>query len=139
MEETNSHIVGAGTESQVFEGAENIALAQAACLGDVEGVRAALQAGANPNASGREGMTPVRWALRCASLTGVEELLRAGGEPVPCAVMDAAQVGNADFLRLLLRAGADPNARDQESPWSAYASHLAWDFRTRGGTGTTPS
>jgi ankyrin repeat protein len=135
MGETNSQIVGSGTESQVFEGAENIALAQAACLGDVEGVRAALQAGANPNALGREGMTPVRWALRCASLTGVEELLRAGGEPVPGAVMDAAQVGNADFLRVLLRAGADPNARDQESPWSALRIAFSMGLQDKGWDG----
>lgn len=133
--ESDLHIVGAGTESDVFEGAQNIVLAQAACLGDTEAVTAALQAGANPNASGREGMTPVRWALRCGSLSGMEELLRAGGDPVPGAVMDAARVGNADFLRVLLRAGADPNARDEEGPWSALRIAFSMGLQDKGWEG----
>lgn len=135
MGEPDSHIVGAGTESHVFEGAENIALAQAACLGDTEAVVAALQAGANPNAIGREGMTPVRWALRCGSLNGMQELLRAGGDPVPGAVMDAARIGNSDFLRLLLRAGADPNARDEEGPWSALRIAFSMGLQGKGWEG----
>jgi hypothetical protein len=102
-------------------------LARAACAGNAAGVAAAVKAGANPNATWKEGvgpgavremLTPLLWALDCGNLAGVKALLDAGADPnqaeafgaTPVTV--AAENKNPELLKLLLSRGGDANAHD---------------------------
>ncbi len=92
-------------------------LAAAAGRGDAERVATLIQSGADPNAAGRDGMTPLVWALRAHNVQGVRALLARGADPNRHgARWDALHVaaGSEDpaMLRALLDARGDVNARD---------------------------
>jgi ankyrin repeat protein len=96
--------------------------------GDLAAVRAALAAGGDPNAADEEGMTPFLAAVsqsrlaekdgdrvRAAALEEIVALLRSnGGDETSLVALDlveAAERGELDRVRSLLRKGADPNRR----------------------------
>ena len=91
-------------------------LMEAARRGNLETVRALLSGGANPNAQeANGGQTALMWALSERQSAVVEELVKhgadvhAGSKTGFTPLMFAAQQGDADSARILLRAGAKPN------------------------------
>lgn len=95
-------------------------LAAAAAIGDAERVAALVEAGANPNAAGRDGMTPLVWALRARNLSGLRALLAHGanpniqGPPGLTPLVVAAKTDNPELLAALLDARGNPNARNAD-------------------------
>ncbi len=96
-------------------------LAGAAGEGDAARVRELVHAGADPNAHGDRGVTPLQFAMLAQDLDGMRALLDAGADPnLPglggaTPVHMAAIADDPKYLRLLLDHGGDPNARHGET------------------------
>lgn len=96
-------------------------LAAAAADGDAARVRELVRQGADPNAHGDRGVTPLQFALLAQNADGMRALLDAGADPDQpglggaTAVHTAAIADDPRYLRLLLEAGADPDARHGET------------------------
>jgi ankyrin repeat protein len=56
-------------------------LARSAAAGKADEVAALVAKGANPNAVGKETMTPLMWAIFARNAVGVQALLKAGAKP----------------------------------------------------------
>ena len=101
-----------------FAAVPNGALALAAERGDQPLVRSLLQQGADVNASGVDGSTPLHRAVMADRLDVASLLLKAGARVAatdrygvtPLAL--ASINGDARMIRLLIEAGADPNGVD---------------------------
>ena len=101
--------------------AGNTPLILAAWQGDADKVAALLGAGADVNASNRQGMTALMastWGRTGRGDAGIAKALIARGANVNAAnihgrtaLMEVAGNGNAEFAFLLLDAGADVNAQ----------------------------
>lgn len=88
-----------------------------------EAVRILLAAGADPNCSGGEGDSPLRWCverrdydtasmlLRCGAHKSIDD---AGGLGGMTALGRAASLLDVPMIQLLLRAGANPDAIDDD-------------------------
>ncbi len=104
--------------SHFFPDAATARLADAAGRGDAAAVRQLAAAGADPNAGGTEGMTPLLFAIASNSKAGAKALLEAGADPNrrardgESALTMVASGTDTDWLRLLLSFGGDPNARN---------------------------
>lgn len=101
----------AGTRAEtVFSAPAARHLAEAACAGDLARVDALLAEGADPNAAGRFGVTPLIWALTCKGL--VFNDVRANRAVATGRVLSREEPPPQYLasLEALLRAGADPNA-----------------------------
>jgi ankyrin len=96
----------------------NGALALAAERGDQAQVRSLIRQGADVNASGVDGSTPLHRAVFADRLDVVSLLVKAGARVTATdrygvtALALACINGNAKMIRLLIEAGADPNAVD---------------------------
>ena len=96
-------------------------LAAAAASGDASRVAALVQAGANPNAHGDKGVTPLQFALLAENTDGMRALLAAGADPnLPglggaSVVHMAAIADDPKYLELLLESGANPDVRHAET------------------------
>lgn len=64
-----------------FSDPQAIALAEAMMDGDVAEMGRLVAAGADPNASGKDGMTLLEWEILREGYTGFLELLRLGADP----------------------------------------------------------
>lgn len=117
----NESILFGKPASEAFETLSTAQLVSYACQGDVEAMQVALNAGANVDEVGSDGVTPLFWVLGCENYEGFKALLEAGADPnVPFTVlyrthsdyrlMNAAS-RNLDvrYLKLLLEMGVDPN------------------------------
>ncbi|MFG2041629.1 ankyrin repeat domain-containing protein [Dactylosporangium sp. NPDC048998] len=104
---------------------------------DLPGVLAALRAGADPNAPGRDGTTPLYLAAVQSAPAAVRLLLEAGADPdlesgrgeQGTPLTGASAWGSTDVVRVLLAHGADPNLREDHgnglSPldWAVRGGH----------------
>ena len=94
---------------------------------DAAATRAALEAGADPEAGDNWGRTPLLIAAQLRNTEAVRQLLarkvdvNAANRNDITPLIAAAQTGNVEAARLLLEAGANPNLRDNLG-WSA----LTW-------------
>jgi len=108
--------------AEFFDDSAQRALANAVERGSTQEARTALEQGADVNAIGREGMTPLFWALAKQNIDGFRFLLEHGADPdivvdLPEDFQDrqagameiAARLENPDYLRALLEHGGDPN------------------------------
>ena len=99
--------------------AENTLL-DAAERGDRAAAMRLLATGADPNAPGPDGTTPVMWAASNDDLALVRALVKAGANVTlknqfgTSALTEAAIIGSAPVIDALLKAGADPNTRNPE-------------------------
>lgn len=104
-----------------FPNPRDAALAHAAGHGDLKGMRKSLVGGANPNAVGKEGITPLFWTLAKRNIAGFKYLLengadpnyrtgRSGGSQREVSIMQISAIAeNPDYLALALRHGGNPN------------------------------
>src|ERR1700753_522893 len=129
---------GSRNASDVFLETKVARLAKAACDDDREGVAAAARQGGDPNSLGKDGYTPLMWALDCPNMNGIDALISAGANPnfkTPdrsYSVEDSVRMGyspphplhfygftsvyyaasnseDTDALKLLLARGGDPS------------------------------
>ncbi len=118
----------AATISDIFGTGTVRDLARAAAAGKAEDVVRAVRAGANPNAKGKEGLTPLMWVIFANNAAGVTALIQAGANPnLPTRannngfewdeypVVTAAQTGKAAVLKALLVGGGDPESRSHNT------------------------
>lgn len=107
---------------EYFESQAQIDLARATERGSTEGVSRAIGQGGDVNKIGKQGMTPLFWALAKQNLEGFRLLLEYGANPhvvveLPDgfhaassgAVEMASKLQDSRYLRALLEHGADPN------------------------------
>jgi ankyrin repeat protein len=94
-------------------------LFEAANAGDAEIVSLLLARGASASAEAPDGTGPLHLAARRGHAAVLEVLIAAGakvdgpaGPRARTALQDAAATGSTDAVRVLLRAGADPNTKD---------------------------
>ncbi len=107
--------------SYYFSDSADQALAEAARLGDIDAVDAAIADGADVNASGIDGVTPLYYVyLEAGSLTGYEELLKRGADPNILDVTGKSMMHNAArnastsaWLQLSLEYGGNPNIQEE--------------------------
>lgn len=88
---------------------------------DFKGMDTAIHDGADVNAVGKDGISPLMWLLTNRHLKSAERLLQAGANPnykEPkdnySAIAVAAGGSYPEMLELLLKYGGDPNARGLE-------------------------
>ena len=102
-----------------------ITLKGAIWRGDIESVRAFIEAGADINAVLRGGWRPLTWAMYCGKTECVRALIDAGADVNTkfegwvfiegngrTPLMD--YLSNAEYVRILIDAGADVNAQDYD-------------------------
>lgn len=99
---------GAGASWRAWRAAP---LLHAARDGRADEVRSLLAGGADPNAAGREGDTPLRAAIRGAHAEIADALVQAGAEPTREAIDAALRYDRRDMLIALVEAGGDPDTR----------------------------
>ncbi len=82
-------------------------------------MRACLRAGADPDARGRDGWTPLHWAAVADNAAAIEALLEGGADPGARDVDGntplhwGALMGQAAAIEALLDGGADAGAKDR--------------------------
>lgn len=89
--------------------------------GDVGAVNAALAAGMNPNAEGRDGFRPIHFVFFAKTADVLKVLLGAGADASArlnngnTPLHFAVRMETPEFTRALLAAKADPNARGENN------------------------
>lgn len=93
-----------------------VTLVKAAVDGKAAQVAELASGGADVNAIGTRGVTPLLWTLKAKNAVGFEALLKAGADPnrVPpefgySAMWVVAGADDPQFLRIALRYGGNPN------------------------------
>jgi hypothetical protein len=100
--------------ASVFSDSKVAELANAACDGAATRVKPLVQAGADVNGQGTQGITPLIWAMSCHNYAGISALLEQGANPnLPMAngstaVYLAAGGSDPKILPLLLDHGGNP-------------------------------
>ncbi len=137
------------------------ALHWAAYKSDAESAAALIRAGANVNARNKYGVTPLALAADQGNTAVLDLLLKAGANPNDpinfvnsgeTPVMHAARSAKIDAVKLLVRAGADVNAKenwngqtalmwaaaDGDSAMVTALLELGADLHAKSHAGTTP-
>jgi uncharacterized protein len=118
--------IGDQSIRQTFTDKKVVELTEAAVADNAEEVAQLAKTGIDVNVIGRNGTTPLMWALYARKRQGTEALLRAGanpnlvmpiknshGEDIPHTAMYYVSQGeDAELLRLLLQHGGNPNDAD---------------------------
>ncbi|WBQ09687.1 hypothetical protein L2D01_12420 [Hyphomonadaceae bacterium ML37] len=94
----------------IFQSESARAVAAAACNGEVEALQDLIAGGADVNAAGRHGVTPLIWALTCHGLQFNDMIANEAVSRGPGAVRPIPALRQLAALEVLLAAGADPNA-----------------------------
>ena len=106
---------------------KNAAL-RAAAAGDISALEKALAAGADPNARGRRGWTPLMYAANKGYTLLVPPLLKAGAKPNlraadgATALFIAALHGHSEIIEALMKAGADPSIKGPKGRTAMYVA-----------------
>ncbi len=143
--------------SDLFPNLRDTELAHAAAAGRILRMRELVESGANINAVGADGVTPLLWALRAQNKRGVQAALELGAnsnQVIPdglSAISLASAMEDSEYLRLMLENGADPNLRsgDGEPILHTAIMNKRWpnvemlleygaDIDIRSATGLTP-
>jgi ankyrin repeat protein len=120
--------------SEAFADEKTIALVTAAQSGDVDGVHAAVRSGADPNACGKDDLTPVMFLLGSPTVNtaGMAALLSEGANAntpstrgtAPLIIV--ARAKDSELLKIMLKGGGDPNLRGSAGEpliWLAARDH----------------
>ena len=119
-----------------FPSAPVVALAEAAARSRVEEINKLLDQEVDANAAGKDGMTPLLWALLNDSKVGFRSLLQHGAKPNQQvkqgeSVMSFAAIHrDPEFLRLALKHGGNPNLVNPhtgKTPIFDSLDHLRFD------------
>ncbi|MDD2883230.1 MAG: ankyrin repeat domain-containing protein [Rhodoferax sp.] len=113
----------AATVTDIFGRGAVRDLARAAAAGKADAVAQAVRAGADPNARGKEGLTPLFWSIMANNAAGAQALLKAGANPnLPMRMNNGkgfewdeypvviAAKGKPAVLKVLLDNGGDPES-----------------------------
>lgn len=113
---TDQEIAGMSPE-EAFQDPLVVSLVKAAGRGDLEEIERSVEAGANVNAIGQKGISPLLWAMYLHEKDSMRKLLKLGADPNHemdtghTAVWLAAGNQDSELLEILLRAGGDPNTQ----------------------------
>jgi ankyrin repeat protein len=113
---------------EVFADPKVAELAEAARDGEVERVNELVAQGAKPNAKGKEGFTPLMYAMSGKSVNGFKRLLELGGDPNlqtergESVMSFAAHRQESECLKLALKHGGNPNLRSRPAAKSNFDS-----------------
>ncbi|MCK9506778.1 MAG: ankyrin repeat domain-containing protein [Porticoccaceae bacterium] len=123
-----------------FKTSEQLSLIQAVDQKDLSAIKAAIGKGADMNTPGKDGVTPLFWALIKQNPEGLQLLLELGANPnvivqlpkdfqeAGVSAMDvAARMSDSQFLKILLENGGDPNAIVND--WNEPVLHRAIMYR----------
>lgn len=114
---------GGGNASDYFSDTKATKLANAAAAGDVSTVDALKKDGADVNAVGKDGMTPLLWAFSKGSKDGVSELLALGADPNhqtdsgDSLVSLASQLSDPAMLTMAMQHGGNANLKIAKGPY----------------------
>jgi ankyrin repeat protein len=126
-------LLDAGADLEAEDPWQETALFAATQNGDLQTLQLLLDRGADPNHRNRRGQTPLMFAVWCEdgrALEMIDRLLRAGAdvdakdEGGSTALNDAAGKIDPHLVRILLDAGADPNAYENYRGWAPLLHSL---------------
>ena len=134
-------LVKAGADPDVRSQLGALPLAEAANLADAELVSILLKARADPNLANQDGQTPLMLAARTGSVPVGQLLLKAGADVnareqwrEQTALMWAVGGRHAEFADMLIRMGADIEARAAVNDWgNQVTSEPRAQYRPTGG------
>lgn len=118
-----SQAFGGGSAANYFSNDVVLQVAKAAADGDTAKVKSLHDKGVDIDASGKDGVTPLLWALSQGNKAGVEELLILGADPNhqsddgDSMMSLSVQMTDFDFLRLALKYHGNPNLHISKGPW----------------------
>jgi uncharacterized protein len=124
---------------RLFEDSRVVALAEAAERGDLQKIDALLAQGVDVNTKGKDGITPLAWAMIARNKAGFQRLLQKGADPnhfvwdsVPIIQLAAKDEETSEWLRLCLRHKGNPNVvnRCKGIPYGQQTP-IYWAFRSR--------
>jgi uncharacterized protein len=129
------HLMAANPAGDVFPDSKVAQLAVAACDADVARMDRALSDGADVNGRGREGFTPLFWAMRCRSILGVRYLLSHGADAnarLSSGISPAwlaATYNESSYLRAVAEHDGDLNGTEDHRETSALLGAITSGFQ----------
>lgn len=115
-----------------------IALANAAGSGDIKEIDRLISAGTDVNVRGKDGMTPLLWAMWAKSKPGFRHLLERGADPnlqvtggrgkgSSVTSLSALAANDSEWLELVLKHGANPNLVNPEGASACMSTTPIFD------------